>query len=541
MKSNENRSSIMFDNNEICEELQQFIVDDTDDTQDVVYVPKKEVLNLNKWLGIIEKATKEDFSKGFYKPLKLMDISVIDSAELVAAIQKRYLSVFERKLPKADAKLLIKPQKPAATDSNFSWCDSWVWIMDQSKFMHQSKLDLVTKDSFNAFNGRYVPDEGQSKPSATKYVFDNGLVENVDAMAYLPHKEDRIVKDGNKTLINTYDHNGELKPAEKYTAEGAAGLKRIEAHIDLLFGNQEKADLFIQWVAWQVQRRGQKIRWAPLIQSPEGMGKSFFGVLLEAILGKANVGTVSSEQVNNPNYNGWVSGRCVNILQELRVQGRNRYEVLNALKAPITDVTIPVTEKYVKSHTIPNVTNYIAFTNYKDAIPLNEHDRRWWVVHVDFADKTEFKKAINNDPDYFKNLFDVLDNHPLEVLKYFHDVTITDEFESYLEAPMSEDKDMMVFNEKANIEGYTESQEILEQGGRFYNHECLCQAEFFNALFGYFEYLPQNEFNNLKKNSLLKALGYQKHPQMLKVSGVSHRVWVKKKMDNNAIRESLGL
>ena len=109
------------------------------------------------------------------------------------------------------------------------------------------------------------------------------------------------------------------------------------------------------------------------------MGKSFIGALLKAALGDCNVGTVSPSQVVS-DYNGWASGSLVNVLEELRVKGHNRYEAVNALKPLITDRKIQFGDKFVRQHETYNTSNYICFTNDRDALPIDQTDRRWWIV-----------------------------------------------------------------------------------------------------------------------------------------------------------------
>jgi hypothetical protein len=524
---------------EICEELQAILDADLSECQEKPQdVVAKKPLILNECLDWIGKAKAESFEKGsIFAWLRGFALPELHIGAVIKALQGRYFDLFGQKISKGDLKKLIFPVAEVADEGAEEWCKSWVWIVDQAKFMHKDKLCLVNKDSFNALNGVFVPEGNTGKPSAVKYVFDDGLVDSVDMMAYLPHIRDKIVTTGSRgqyRVINTYDYGNELQPADVYTPEGKAAIDLVDKHINLLMGSPENIDIFKQWLAWQVQRRGEKLFWAPLIQSIEGTGKSFFGVLLEKLLGRQNVGTVSSEQVNNPNYNGWATGKCINILQELRVQGRNRYEVLNALKMPITDRTLSVSDKYIKAYSVENVTNYIAFTNYKDAIPLNEHDRRWWVVHVDIKDKADLKAKTGDN--YFPPLFQAIHDHPREILRALMSVEITAEFEALVQAPASTDKDMMIFNEKANIEGYVEAEEMIEEGGFRWNNQAVCQSTFFAALFARYDYLDPKNFHNLKKNQLLKALGFQRHGQQVKIAGAVHRVWVKKRMGSEEIR-----
>lgn len=528
-------------NNEVCEELQAYLVDDTDYPQDV---GNGEVLPFYKfaiddWLKKIKIADSDALKNKIPKEISGLPITVPaqDRAVLIKAYQDRYKVLFDARISKPDVvSLLIKKKPMQIKQKKGAWYQDWLWITEQSKFFCKKKKCLVTKDSFNIQCGHYVPEgENGSKPSAVKFVSDHGLVECVDGMIYLPSCNDLIFTMDGKRLVNTFCADTCLPPASGYCEGGAEAMRRIETHIDLLFGNKENADIFIQWLAWQVQRKGEKILWAPLIQSPEGLGKSFFGSLLEKMLGYENVGIVGPEQVNSGN-NGWAANKCVNVLEELRVQGKNRYEVANALKPLITNPTIQISDKYIVSYNTRNVANYIAFTNYKDVLPLTEHDRRWWVICTPIQSMAEFREKTDKDDFYFQKLFDGLNEYPEQVLKYFLDVTITAEFENMKMAPITQDKRSMILSEKAAIEGLVEVEELMEAGGEFYNQEVVSSADIFNALAD-----QDIHLNRYEKNNILKKIGLQKHPKRIKVGSIAKWFWTMRQMEAQEIRKSLGI
>ena len=158
------------------------------------------------------------------------------------------------------------------------------------------------------------------------------------------------------------------------------------------------------------------------------MGKSFFGELLRYCLGDSNVGTVSSSQVIS-NFNSWATGVCVNVLEELRIKGKNRYQVINSLKPLITDRMIQINEKGVKQYTTYNTTNYICFTNHKDAIPIDKDDRRWWIIFVPINSLDEMSNILNEDvKTYFPKLFDSMRNNHCEIRKWLLEYEISNEF-----------------------------------------------------------------------------------------------------------------
>jgi hypothetical protein len=78
------------------------------------------------------------------------------------------------------------------------------------------------------------------------------------------------------------------------------------------------------------------------------------------------------------------------------------------LKPLITNPTITRVEKFEVSSEVRNTCNFIAFTNYKDALPVDEHDRRWWLVFSPISSLDELERVVGiNRQDYFSPLHEL--------------------------------------------------------------------------------------------------------------------------------------
>jgi hypothetical protein len=248
------------------------------------------------------------------------------------------------------------------------------------------------------------------------------------------------------------------------------------------------------------------------------------------------VGTVSPSQVVN-NFNGWATNVSVNVLEELRVVGNNRYDAINSLKPLITDSSIQINDKAVKQYNTANTTNYICFTNFKDALPLDDNDRRWWVIFVPADDLQDVKEYVGEDiKTYFPRLFDAARTHNKEVRKWLLEYKLTPEFLNTKQAPMTEYKLSMIATEENSLEGYAETKELIEKGGKYFNKKVICSNELFDSLV--FEY-PDIDIIGRTRNLILKKLGYTLHPKVIKIDGKTRRVWSKKSYENSEIRELL--
>jgi hypothetical protein len=107
------------------------------------------------------------------------------------------------------------------------------------------------------------------------------------------------------------------------------------------------------------------------------------------------------------------------------------------------------------------------------------------------------------------------------------------------QAPATEFKDMMVSTESASHHFKDEVRELIERGGEFFNKEVVSSSDLFEALrrecFDDDQELPKPT----QRNQILKALGYMQLPNLIKVKGKPRRIWAKKFMDNDKVRELL--
>jgi len=417
------------------------------------------------------------------------------------------------------------------------WTKAWVYVNSHTCFANLETLRLLKTEAFNLKNGKYVPDSTNgSKQSAAKYVADRGFIETVDMMAYLPNINESIVTIDDFKVLNSFNSKTVPKAVSEYTEDGMKAIELVKKHINFICGNDKNSHIFTQWIAHQVQFPGKQILWSPVIQSIQGVGKSFFGELLRCCLGDRNVGTVSPTQVVS-DFNGWATGVSVNVLEELRVKGHNRHDAVNSLKPLVTDRMIQINDKGVKQFMTYNTTNYICFTNYKDSIPLDSDDRRWWVVFVPIDSLDEMAQIIGESVvTYFPKLFNAVRTYGCEIRKWLLEYELTKEFLAIKQAPMTEDKMSMIATEESSLEGYVEVKEMIEKSSKYYNKNVVSSSDLFDDLM--FKY-PDIEINTSKRNQILKKLGFTAVSKPIKIDGKSRRIWSKKGYSNEKIRELL--
>ena len=418
-----------------------------------------------------------------------------------------------------------------------NWCKEWVYANSHASFVNMKNLRILKTEAFNLANGKNVPtkDSG-SKMSASKFISDNGFVDTVDSMAYLPGINQSIVNIDDMRVLNSFNPKTVPMEASEFTTNGLEAIELIKKHIRFICGNDNDTHIFTQWLAHCVQLPGKQILWSPVIQSVPGVGKSFFGELLRTCLGDKNVGAINPSQVVS-DFNGWATNVTVNVLEELRVKGHNRYEAVNSLKPLITDRMIQINDKGVKQYMTYNTANYICFTNYKDSLPLDQDDRRWWILFAPIESLSKLKDYVGETAEvYFPKLFDAVRSHGGEVRKWMLEFPLTKEFLAIKQAPMTSHKLSMIATEELGFDGYSEIKELIEEGNEFYNRKVISYSDLFDDLLMRY---PEINLNAREKNNILKKLGYSVLPKQVKINGKVKRFWTKENYDNDQIRAFL--
>jgi len=298
-------------------------------------------------------------------------------------------------------------------------------------------------------------------------------------------------------------------------------------HLELIMG-VDNATTLLDYLAWCTQNIGKKILWSPLIQSAEGIGKSVIGTtMINHVFGISNAEPISAEVVIAP-QTGWACNGVFKVLEEVKISGHNRFETVNKLKTLITETKISRVEKYERSETVPMFANFLALTNFKDAVPVSDTDRRWWFVFCSPQSVKEIEKLTGkNKYDYFAPLHKLAEAgnpHGKEFKKFLTERVISKDFTSSF-APVSEHKDHAVATEEASTPYLSEMRELIEKGHTgvgvdVFAYNKLTEAMDVSELFD--TSLPRHDVIGL-----IKRLGYQKFSKRVKSGGENYNVWFK--------------
>jgi hypothetical protein len=410
----------------------------------------------------------------------------------------------------SDAKGLIKPKIHEGVPE---WLGDWVYVTSIDRFFNVTTKRRVSQQGFAAMYNRFTGDD-----SAATLALDLFRIPTPDKIIYLPMADDMFELDG-VPCVNEYNRNSAPDVPVNLSQADLEAVETVLNHLNMILVEENSVDIMVSWMAFNAQNPGVKIRWSPLIKGIEGDGKSVLGNLMMGVMGMVNVGIVSPS-VLQTGFTKWASGRCVNVLEEIRMVGHNRHDVLNTIKPYITNDQVTIHPKGFDEYVAPNTVNYIAFTNHHDALPLEDTDRRWWVQFTPFNSQEDLAKVA--DSNYFSTLFSAIRDHAPGLRKWLLEYKLSPFFNPKGQAPASIAKNQMV---SLNVsDDFTVVKDLLLEGGYGFNDQILSSRHFTTAL----SFVEDIEVpKTILLNKMLMKLGYSTLGHSVKWEGKACTIWLK--------------
>jgi Pyruvate/2-oxoacid:ferredoxin oxidoreductase gamma subunit len=423
-------------------------------------------------------------------------------------------------------------QAPASLQSNLeqpvNGFDDWVFLTRRNVFRNKFTGEECSTQSFNLAFTRDVPlievdtpngGTRSVRPAATKYVMDYLEGEAVYDTLYLPQEAQNgmVFEHDSVRYVNSYMP---LKvPHSDPEWQNSNAWRLCENHIRNILPNDW--EVVLQWMAYNVQNAGKKVLWAPIIKGIQGDGKTTLGAMIGAAMGQSNVRMISPEETKS-DFNGWAEGACVGILEEIRIKGHNRHDVMNKLKPLITNEKISVVRKGQDGRNIPNCTNYLALTNFEDALVLDDEDRRWGVFFTRFSTREELLSATNDK--YWDELYKAIHNHPSVLRGWLMNYDVS-EFVPTRAPAVTEAKSRMI--EAARSEEYIIVKEMIDLAG-YGVSEKIIATDCMNNLI---RQTGNKQINSRALSKAIEELGFARVEKPIKWRGKSRRLYVSKYSD----------
>lgn len=465
-------------------------------------------------LGELRAVDNEKALAGAMLEAKINCLGDLDEMLLLGVVKEKVLELRGQKLTDTQAKRLVKKCLPRKEGAFFN---DYVFLTVSGEYLHRETKARMGPRAFDVQHSRETPLDGDGNPQrATAYA--DSRIECVHDGLYAPMFGDFFEHEGVR-YFNTYKPN----LLERVPAGEVA--EKVNAHIAHLLPCETEQQILINYLAHNVQHPGVKIPWAIILQGVQGDGKSFFAEMMRQVLGFGNANIIGAESLDEK-FTAFAEGRCMVFIEELKLDNFRKYETINKLKPFITNTVVSVRKMHRDAYEVLNTANYMAFTNFQDALPIDDSDRRYCVLFSQWQGRTELEAFIAQNPSYYPDLYDAMRNGAGEILDWLLSVKIPESFYKQQRAPNTAAKTMMRDLHRG------EDWDELEQAIRHFscadiNSEVVNVTKLKNLVNTSFEDFP--DFPKDKRLVyMLQEMGYT-HLKRVQVDGKRARYWCKSK------------
>lgn len=276
------------------------------------------------------------------------------------------------------------PGLPPKSGQTFNWVRAnWVWVVGIERFIRLIDGEMWSISQFDSYYNNLT-----QKSSVSKGLFATDEIRKVEKIVYRPGRGVMLEK-GNAVNI--------WRPSPIVPKEGDTST--WNEHLNYLFQDENDCNAVLNWMAWVYQNQARKPNHGLLLIGVQtGTGKSFIARVLEQLIGPDNTQRPKNTSLKG-DFNAWAERCKLCIIEELMQIGRR--EVANELRDTITESTIEVNIKNVNAHKVENYAALMAITNHRDAMPMDDTERRWLVIET---------QATRKENAYYKKLWPILES-----------------------------------------------------------------------------------------------------------------------------------
>lgn len=385
------------------------------------------------------------------------------------------------------------------------WLRPWVFISPKNLFRNMSNGTELSPEAFNNTYSRELmsmsPDSDSAatgRPAILPVPFALNIkkLRMVDGTTYDPSHggEEPFFPYEGRLYLNEF----RASSAPRLNPDLAEKAGRIFTHALELVVGELYLQTMLDFFAYTVQNPGRIIRWAPLIQSAQGAGKNMLLNCVGHALGyNDNFKTVNAKQVL-ADFNEWVTGAQLIVLDEIKIPGHSKADLTNSLKDLITNDSITVNQKFQDVRIARNVANKVALTNWHDALYLEDTDRRWMPIQSPIQTKSQCIQL--SESGHFKRLAKLY-KHGGALRQFLLDHEVSADFPMDGPAPETEFRSEMI------TEGKNRLHEAIEDAIENPEHPLVANDLIFIPALN--RALGESLRDNYKPSHFLRRMGYE--------------------------------
>lgn len=376
---------------------------------------------------------------------------------LAQAIQKKIREALKTNMAIGVVRGMIRFENPEHTHCP-AWLSGFVYLQHKDAFYEPNTRVSLSVKAFDASFSRYMMTkkdrlEGRSSPehSPSHVALNRYEIETVNNAMYLPGMGEIFEIEGVK-YINAFNDASFPEMPEVLNKTEKRMINRFERHMEHLFEDERERKLLLSWMAYIVQTN-KRSNWCPVIQGAEGDGKTTLATVMFAALGLLNISTINGEALSEK-YTPWAEKSLFCAVEEVRLHGNNRFDVLNKIKPYITNALVPIRVMKTDTYNVVNTVNYMMFSNYKSALPIDANDTRYFIVFSRWQQQWALDRFKQKNPTYYADLAE-LEGFGGALRKFFMEYELHPDFSPRKRAPASKAKaEMQALNKSDEEEAF---------------------------------------------------------------------------------------
>lgn len=395
----------------------------------------------------------------------------------------------------------------------------YVWVEQLERYADLHTGAMISARAFNAANTS-IAEFGRTGINSAEATFQNTTGAKKAKIATFRPGQPALLWDTNQAghrvrAVNLW-RAPSLATVESVTiADVALWL----AHVEEIFGpdGDPAREHFLNWCAYLFQQPGRKINHALVLLGEQGVGKdTVFAPIFAALGGPPNVTTIKTENLVGQ-WTNYLLSQVVVVQEMMNFTRRELYNKLKDMTAA-PPLWLEVNKKNQNQFTVPNIQNWVIFTNNDDAIALDADDRRFW-VHRSYLE-------VPKDEAYYDALYTwfAQPESAAKVAAWLKQRDIAT-FNPSARPPHSQAKaDMIESAMPATIRYLVEQ---LEQGGAFAGRELLLARDLVQHARSAFDASPKaQEAREKHAVAALRRAGYRHVDAKIRFAdGSNGRLW----------------
>lgn len=256
--------------------------------------------------------------------------------------------------------------------------DSLVWIANGEMVAHVKDPSMVLKwHEFRSLTSASVTfGENRKKPVPTAVAWQQDPERKTVMTRTFRAGAGIFCRDPDgAAAINTW------RPTDRQSVGGDPTL--FLEHVVYLFRDEGEREKFLDWLAHLEQRPGELPHYGWLhVADHTGTGRNWLASVLARVWRGYVAPNIDLPSILDSQYNGQLAGRLLAIVDEAQeAAGERRYSHINKLRSLVNAEFRDVNPKYGRQHREHNSCRWLVFSNHLNALPIDDRDRRWRVVH----------------------------------------------------------------------------------------------------------------------------------------------------------------